>query len=109
MLTKLHIHLWLILHKIKRQSTSVVLLYQIVQSMTQQLWFVQSKLCSFHSDKLNDLTKIYNFSDSDASQYKNKKNSSTYAIIKIILVRAPSGTSLQCHMVNIYAIWLGNN
>jgi hypothetical protein len=34
----------------------------------------QSKLCSFVSGKLEDLTKIYCFSDGIALQYKNRKN-----------------------------------
>jgi hypothetical protein len=66
----------------------------------------QSKLCSFLSGKLKDLNKIYYFSDGAASQNKNRKVSSTSAIIKMILGWMPSGTSLQCHMAKVHVMGL---
>jgi hypothetical protein len=64
----------------------------------------QSKLCSCHSGKLKDLTKISVFL---MVLYKNRKISSTSAVIKMILVRETGGSSLQCHMAKVIVVGLG--
>jgi hypothetical protein len=62
----------------------------------------QSKLCSFLSAKLKGLTKIYYFLMMLAHSIKKGKILSTIAVIKMILVWTPSGTSLQHHMAKVY-------
>jgi hypothetical protein len=53
---------------------------------------LKSKLYSIPSAKLEDLTKIYPFSDGSALQYRNN------LIIKMILVWKPNDTSLVSHI-----------
>jgi hypothetical protein len=52
----------------------------------------QSKLCSFLSGKLKDLTKTYCFSDGAASQYKNWKN-----FINVCYHKNGFGTDAEWH------------
>jgi hypothetical protein len=54
--------------------SSVVMLDCLKHDIVAALLF-QSKLCSFLSGKLKDLTKVHNISDGATSQHKNRKNS----------------------------------
>jgi hypothetical protein len=82
--------------------TSDCLKYDIVA-----VHLFHSKLCSFLSGKLKDLTRIYYFSDGVASQNKTGKISPSSAIIKMILVWMLNGTSLQHHMAKVHVMGLG--
>jgi hypothetical protein len=69
--------------------------------------FFQSKLCSFLSGKSNDLTKTYYISDGASSQYKRGNIPWTSAFKIMILIWMLGDTSLQCHMVKVYVMGLG--
>jgi hypothetical protein len=57
-----------------RQHISFVVISDCLKHDTIALHLFQSKLSTFLSGKLKDLTKIYYFSDGAALQFKNRKN-----------------------------------
>jgi hypothetical protein len=67
----------------------------------------QSKLCSFLSVKLKDLTRFTIFLMVLPHSTKTGTISSTSVITKMILVWIPNGTSLQCHMAKVHVMGLG--
>jgi hypothetical protein len=56
------------------EHISFVVISDCLKHDTVTVHLFQSKLCTFLSGELKDLTKIYYFSDGATSQHKNRKN-----------------------------------